>query len=82
MRCPLHLSPLGQWGEVTVVDVKGPCRLTLQGVGLSVGQRFRRVSSLPWGGPVVVQVGHALVAVDAQLARRIRVHCSKGMSVI
>ncbi len=45
----------------------------LRRLGLSEGQVVRKLSALAWGGPVVVLVNRAQVAIGRGMARRILV---------
>ena len=74
----LERVPLGQLVHIEKMILPRQERITLNAVGFSKGQPVRRIASMPWGGPVLVQLGNALVAVERPLARLITVHCSLG----
>jgi ferrous iron transport protein A len=67
------LTDLGVGQEGTIVALQGgrgmQCRL--RGMGLSEGQRVRKLSGLALGGPIVVRVNRAQVAIGRGMARRI-----------
>ena len=48
------------------------CRL--RALGLSEGQHVRNISRIAWGGPIILLVNRAQVAVGRGMARKIVVH--------
>jgi len=69
------LTELESGREATIVAIQGGRGLQsrLRGMGLVEGQRFRKLSSLALGGPVVVRIHRAQVAIGRGMARRILV---------
>ena len=69
------LTDLDAGQEATIVAVEGGrgMQSRLRSMGLSEGQRIRKLSALALGGPIVVLVNRAQVAVGRGMARRILV---------
>jgi ferrous iron transport protein A len=67
------LTDLEAGQEATIISVQGGrgMQSRLRGMGLAEGQRVRKLSALAWGGPIVVLVNRAQVAVGQGMARRI-----------
>jgi len=65
--------------EGTIVSLGGGpgAQARLRALGLSEGQRVRNVSRIGWGGPVVLLVNRAQVAVGRGMARKIVVRVKK-----
>jgi ferrous iron transport protein A len=73
MTRPLTELEAGQ--EATIVAILGGrgMQSRMRGMGLTEGQRVRKVSALALGGPIVVRVNRAQVAIGRGMARRILV---------
>ena len=73
MDRPLTELEAGQ--EATIVAVHGGrgMQSRLRSMGLAEGQRIRKLSALALGGPIVVLVHRAQVAIGRGMARRILV---------
>jgi ferrous iron transport protein A len=69
------LTELEPGQEATILSIQGGRGLQsrLRGMGLCEGQRLRKLSALAWGGPVVVLVNRAQVAIGRGMAGRILV---------
>ena len=69
------LTDLEAGQEATIVAVQGGhgMQSRLRSMGLAEGQRIRKVSALALGGPIVVLVNRAQVAIGRGMARRILV---------
>jgi ferrous iron transport protein A len=70
-----HLTDLAKGEEGAIVAIQGGWGLQrrLRLLGLAEGQRIRKLSELALGGPVVVLVNRAQVAIGRGMARRILV---------
>jgi ferrous iron transport protein A len=69
------LTELEAGQEATIVAVQGGrgMQSRLRSMGLVEGQRIRKLSALALGGPIVVLVNRAQVAIGRGMARRILV---------
>ena len=67
------LSELGPQEEGTIITLHGGRGFQgrLRALGLEEGQVVRKLSALGWGGPVIVLVNRAQVAIGRGMARRI-----------
>ena len=67
-----HLTDLemGEEGFIVALYGAGGMQARLRRLGLAEGQRIRKVSAMAWGGPVVVMVNRAQVAIGRGMARR------------
>lgn len=67
------LSELQPGTEATIREIEGGhgFHRRLFSQGIVVGKAVRKLSALGWGGPVVVQVDRAQVAIGRGMARRI-----------
>jgi ferrous iron transport protein A len=74
------LTDLGKGEPGLIVALQGGRGLQnrLRQLGLVEGQLIRKVSVFAWGGPVVVLVNRAQVAIGQGMARRILVRVSGG----
>ncbi len=65
--------------EGTIVSLGGGpgAQSRLRSLGLAEGRRIRNVSRIGWGGPIVLLVNRAQVAVGRGMARRIVVRVRK-----
>jgi ferrous iron transport protein A len=72
------LTELNQGERGTIVAVQGGrgMRVRLRNLGLAEGQVIRKLSSLAWGGPVVVEANRTQIAIGRGMARRILVRCA------
>jgi ferrous iron transport protein A len=61
--------------EARIVELRGGhgFQSRLRALGLSEGQVVRKLSKVGWGGPVIVIVNRAQVALGRGMARRIMV---------
>jgi ferrous iron transport protein A len=71
----MHLTELGRGAEgiISAIQAGWGLQQRLRRLGLSEGQRIRKLSELAMGGPVVVLVNRAQVAIGRGMARRILV---------
>jgi ferrous iron transport protein A len=69
---------MGEEGIITVLQGGWGAQERLRRMGLQEGQRVRKVSALAWGGPVVVLVNRAQIAIGRGIARRIMVRVPGG----
>ena len=76
----IRLSDLQPGVEATVVTIQGGhgLRRRLFSQGISEGRTLRKVSSLAWGGPVVVRIDRAQVALGRGMANRVLVEPRNG----
>lgn len=76
-----HLTDLAKGEQGTVVAIQGGWgfQQRLRLLGLAEGQAIRKLSELALGGPVVVLVNRAQLAIGRGMARRILV--SAGQAV-
>jgi ferrous iron transport protein A len=72
---PRCLSELARGEEAVIVAVLGGwgMRQRLERLGLARGQRIRKLSDVALGGPVIVLVDRAQVAIGRGMARHILV---------
>lgn len=72
-------AALGSNEEGTIVSLGGGpgAQARLRALGLVEGQRVRNVSRIGWGGPVILLVNRAQVAVGRGLARKIVVRVKR-----
>jgi ferrous iron transport protein A len=63
----------GEEGTILAIHAGWGLQQRLRCLGLAEGQVIRKVSALALGGPVVVQVNRAQVAIGRGVARRILV---------
>jgi Fe2+ transport system protein FeoA len=66
---PLSRVPVG--GRRLVLAVHGPARADLEREGLLPGSLVDVVSRTPAGGPVIVQLGRARIALSADVAAQV-----------
>jgi ferrous iron transport protein A len=68
-----RLSELGPQEQGTIIALRGGRGLQarLRALGLAEGQVVRKLSALGWGGPVIVLVNRAQVAIGRGMAHRI-----------
>ncbi|MBN2378765.1 ferrous iron transport protein A [candidate division WOR-3 bacterium] len=73
----LDLS-VGEEGEI--VDLQGGrgFRARLRALGLAEGQIVRKISRVGWGGPIVVLINRAQIAIGRGMARKIIVRTNHG----
>jgi len=71
----IALTELGQGEEGIVVSLHGGrgAQERLRALGIVEGQKLRKLSSLALGGPVIVLVNRAQVALGRGMARKITV---------
>ena len=74
------LNELGPGEEGKIVALHGGRGLQhrLRSLGLVEGQVIRKLSALAWGGPVIVLVNRAQIAVGHGMARRILVNTNRS----
>lgn len=68
-RSPLSRVPVGE--RRSVVSVEGPGRAELEREGLVPGRVIVVLARTPLGGPVVVQLGRARLALSADVAAKV-----------
>jgi Fe2+ transport system protein FeoA len=66
---PLHRAPVG-WRR-TVVSVDGPDRAELEREGVLPGSVLVVTARTPLGGPLVVEIGRARLALSARVAGQV-----------
>lgn len=74
------LSELGPQEQGTIIALSGGRGLQarLRALGLAEGQVVRKLSALGWGGPVIVLVNRAQIAIGRGMARRIVVNSEEN----
>jgi len=74
------LADLPVGDEAEIVDVRGGrgFRSRLASMGLRKGQIIKKLSRVGWGGPVVVVVNRAQVAIGRGMSRKIVVRRNHG----
>jgi len=74
-----HLTELarGEEGTIAALEAGRGMQQRLRLLGLVEGQRIRKLSELALGGPVVVLVNRAQVAIGRGMARRILVRLNE-----
>jgi ferrous iron transport protein A len=79
MYVPLTMLRAGQSGKI--VDIQGGPGLInrLNALGIRLGKRITKVSSMLMRGPVTVRVGGAQVAMGFGMARRVIIEVAKGV---
>jgi ferrous iron transport protein A len=68
----------GEEGIISAIQAGWGFQQRLRRLGLSEGQRIRKLSELALGGPVIVLVNRAQVAIGRGMARRILVSPASG----
>jgi ferrous iron transport protein A len=68
----IDLAP-GEEGEIIALAGGQGLQARLRALGLAEGQRVRNVSRIGWGGPIILSVNRAQVAIGRGMARRILV---------
>jgi ferrous iron transport protein A len=78
-RVPLTMLRTGQSGKI--VDIQGGPGLInrLDALGIRLGKRITKVSSMLMRGPVTVQVGGAQVAMGFGMARRVIIEIAENV---
>ena len=73
-----YLTDLPKGAEGLIIGIQGGrgMQMRLRRLGLNEGQVVRKLSALAWGGPVVVLVNRAQVAIGRGMARRILVRAN------
>jgi ferrous iron transport protein A len=71
-KTALDLAP-GEEGEIVALNGGPGLVARLRALGLSEGQRVRNVSRIGWGGPIILLVNRAQVAIGRGMARKILV---------
>lgn len=71
-KSALELAP-GEEGEIVSLGGGEGFRTRLRALGLAEGQRVRNVSKIGWGGPIILLVNRAQVALGRGIARKILV---------
>lgn len=66
----------GEQGMIAAIQAGHGMQQRLRSLGLAEGQAIRKLSDLALGGPVVVLVNRAQVAIGRGMARRILVRLS------
>lgn len=70
---PLADMAPGEEGEIVALGGGEKLQSRLRALGLSKGRRVRNMSRIGWGGPVVVMVHRAQIAIGRGMARKILV---------
>jgi len=65
-----ELAP-GEEGAIVSLSGGPGAQSRLRALGLAEGQRVRNVSRIAWGGPIILLVNRAQVAVGRGMARKI-----------
>ena len=71
-KTALELAP-GEKGEIVALAAGKGLQSRLRALGLAEGQTVRKVSKIGWGGPIILLVNRAQVAIGRGIARRIHV---------
>lgn len=76
------LSDLGPQEQGTIIALHGgrDFQARLRALGLAEGRVVRKLSALGWGGPVIVLINRAQVAIGRGMARRIVVSSEENES--
>jgi ferrous iron transport protein A len=74
-----ELAP-GEGGTIISLGGGPGAQSRLRALGLAEGRRIRNVSSIAWGGPIVLLVNRAQVAVGRGMARKIVVRIESDRS--
>ncbi len=76
------LSDLGPQEQGTIIALHGGrgFQARLRALGLAEGRVVRKLSALGWGGPVIVLINRAQVAIGRGMARRIVVSSEENES--
>ena len=74
------LADIKSGQKATIVSLRGGggMRHRLHGLGLVEGQELHKVSAIAWGGPIVVLVNRAQIAIGRGMARKIIVTVGDG----
>jgi ferrous iron transport protein A len=74
------LTELSMDEEAEIVALQGGrgFQARLRALGLAEGQRIRKLSGVGFGGPVIVSVNRAQVAIGRGMARRVIVRGKDG----
>ena len=77
---PVSLSDLAQGEEATVIGIAGGhgMRHRLHDLGVVEGRRMKKLSALAWGGPVIIRLDRAQVAIGRGMASHIMVDRTDG----
>jgi ferrous iron transport protein A len=65
--------PVGKAAEIVELHGGRGFRFRLRSLGLAEGQMVRKLSRVGWGGPVIVEINRAQVAIGRGMARHILV---------
>jgi len=67
------LSELGPQEQGTIIALRGGrgFQARLRALGLAEGQVVQKLSALGWGGPVIILVNRAQIAIGRGMARHI-----------
>ena len=74
-RSLIDLAP-GEAGIVVLLEGGYGMQRRLRSLGIVEGNTVRVLSALAWGGPVVVEVNRARVAIGRGMARHVKVAVS------
>lgn len=75
---PLTELRMDEEGEIVALHGGRGFQARLRVLGLAEGQRIRKLSGVGFGGPVIVSVNRAQVAIGRGMARRIIVRSDGG----
>lgn len=70
---PLAELKPGEIAEIIALNGEDEFQSRLRAMGLAEGQTVRKLSRIRWGGPIVLLVNRAQVAVGRGMAKRITV---------
>jgi ferrous iron transport protein A len=75
---PLAELKPGEIAEIIALTGGDEFRSRLRAMGLAEGQTVRKLSRIRWGGPIVLLVNRAQVAVGRGMARKIVIRVKDG----
>ncbi|MBA7643434.1 hypothetical protein ES703_51160 [subsurface metagenome] len=68
----------GEEGKIIALYGGRGMQARLRALGLAEGQVIRKLSTLAWGGPVIILVNRVQIAIGRGMARRILVCANKN----
>jgi len=75
---PLAELKPGEIAEIIALNGGDEFQSRLRAMGLAEGQTVRKLSRIRWGGPIVLLVNRAQVAVGRGMARKIVIRVKDG----
>ena len=79
---PLAELRPGEIAEIIALNGGDEFQSRLRAMGLAEGQTVRKLSRIRWGGPIVLLVNRAQVAVGRGMARKIVIRVKDGGAAI